>query len=234
MNLNSQHSDKKYSQWYRSLQYFINRLSLGYPFNKVRKKISGTNNQIQYKNAILTSVTFDIKGNQNRIVIRKNCFMNDVFFYIRGDNHEIIIGEECRFSRGGNLWFEDHNGSLVIGDQSTFEDVHIAVTEPESKVTIGKNCMFAYDIDVRTGDSHSIISLENNKRINYAQDVIIGNHVWIAAHCTLLKGVTIPDNTIVATGSIVNKPFQESGVIIAGNPAQIVTEKVTWLRERIY
>ena len=36
-------------------------------------------------------------------------------------------------------------------------DVHIAVTEPGSKVQIGKECMFANDIDIRTGDSHSIL-----------------------------------------------------------------------------
>ena len=222
-----------HSRWYRHLQYFANRLHMGYPFNTVKKKITGAGNHTTYQKSILSSVSFDIQGNQNRILIKKNCFLNNVRFYIRGDNHTIIISEQCCFSRGGDIWFEDRDCSLTIAEQSTFEDVHIAVTEPGSSVSIGKNCMFAYDIDVRTGDSHSIISSVDGKRINYAQDIAIGDHVWVAAHCSLLKGVSVSDNSIVATGSVVTKPFQEGNVIIAGNPARIVTKNVTWLRERV-
>ncbi|MGS0525300.1 hypothetical protein ACU8V7_09025 [Zobellia nedashkovskayae] len=82
---------------------------------------------------------------------------------------------------------------------STFEDTHLAVTEPSSKVTIGVDCMFANTIDIRTGDSHSIIDIKSNKRINYAKNIIIGNHVWVGAHSSILKGATIADNSIVAT-----------------------------------
>jgi acetyltransferase-like isoleucine patch superfamily enzyme len=93
--------------------------------------------------------------------------------------------------------------------------------------------MFAYDIDVRTGDSHSIISQETGERINYAQDVCIGDHVWIAAHTILLKGSAIPDNSIVATGSVVTRPFETRGIILGGNPAKTIKDGITWSRQRI-
>lgn len=91
--------------------------------------------------------------------------------------------------------------------------------------------MFAYDIDVRTGDSHAIVDAQTGARINHARDIRIGNHVWIAAHCIILKGVSIADNSVVGTGSVV-APVHEEGVIVAGNPAKIVKRGISWTRSR--
>lgn len=33
----------------------------------------------------------------------------------------------------------------------------------------------------------------------------IGDHVWIGANVTILKGVTIGENSVIASGSIVTK-----------------------------
>ncbi|CAN2040983.1 hypothetical protein GMMP15_2170001 [Candidatus Magnetomoraceae bacterium gMMP-15] len=145
----------------------------------------------------------------------------------------MLINRECHF-KGGNIWFEDANCSLTIGENSTFVNVHLALTEPNSHIKIGQDCMFAYDIDVRTGDSHSIILQESNERINYAKNVTIGNHVWVAAHSILLKGSVIPDNSVVASGSVVTKKYNTKGIIVGGNPAKQLRDGITWARKRIY
>lgn len=203
------------------------------PWDSINKNIIGKRNKIIYGNSVLCSVNFDIKGNDNLVSIADGCVLNGVLFYIRGDNHKIFIKENCRFNGGGSLWFEDHNGCLVIGEKSTFENVHIAITEPYSKIEIGKDCMFAYDIDIRTGDSHSIIDSMSVERINYAKDVSISDHVWVAAHSIILKGVSIAEDCVIATGSVVSNSFRERGVILAGNPAKIIRHNITWSRERM-
>lgn len=93
--------------------------------------------------------------------------------------------------------------------------------------------MFSYNIELRTGDSHSIIDLETNKRINFAEDIVIGNYVWIGAHCIILKGVEIGDNCIVGTNSIITKSICQNSLSV-GIPAKIVKRNVTWKKERIY
>jgi acetyltransferase-like isoleucine patch superfamily enzyme len=124
---------------------------------------------------------------------------------------------------------------IEIKSNCTFEkDVHIAATEPNSVITIGADCMFAYDIDVRTGDSHSILDAQTGKRINYAKNVIIGDHVWVASHCSILKGAELKKNSIVATRSVVTKAFDKEGIVVAGSPAVVVKENITWSRKRIY
>jgi len=111
-------------------------------------------------------------------------------------------------------------------------EVHIAVTEPGSKVSIGEECMFANDIDLRCGDSHSILDAASGERINFAEDIAIGRHVWVASHVIILKGVSIGADSVVAAGSIVTKSC-EPGSLLAGNPAKALKTGITWKRERI-
>ncbi len=219
---------------YPSIGTFIKRLYVyNHLFNRIHKKIKGSSNKFEYRQVILNNVTFDIKGNNNNIVIKPGSILNNVTFFIRGDNHTVKIGENCIFTRGDSICFEHNDGLLIIGKNTTMEDVHIAVTESKSQIEIGENCMFAYDIDIRTGDSHSIIDAKSGIRVNYAQDIKIDDHVWLAAHCRILKGVIISKNSIVGTNAVVTKVFNEMGVILAGSPAKIVKRNITWDRENM-
>jgi acetyltransferase-like isoleucine patch superfamily enzyme len=93
--------------------------------------------------------------------------------------------------------------------------------------------MFAYDIDLRTGDSHSIIDLTTKQRINYAQSIRIGDHVWVAPHCSILKGVEVRKNCVLATRTVLTKTCDREGVILGGSPAKNLKENITWDRRRL-
>ena len=53
----------------------------------------------------------------------------------------------------------------------------------------------------------------------------IGDNSFIGAKTVILPGVSLPNNTIVGSGSVVTKSFSEERMIIAGNPAKQVS---TW------
>lgn len=205
------------------------------PFNNtIKKNVSGTGNKVSIPLAAkFNECEIHIEGNNNEIEIGDCTRFNNTRFYIKGSSNKIKIHNEVVFSRGGEFWIEDTQCLIEIGEGSSFEDVHLAATENGSKIIIGKQCMFAYDIDLRTGDSHSIISTETNQRINYAKDIAIGDHVWIASHCSILKGVSIAENSVVATRSVVTKSFSAKGVIIGGSPAKIIKENINWDRARL-
>ena len=95
------------------------------------------------------------------------------------------------------------------------------------KITIGERCMFSDCIEIRTGDSHSILN-EQGHRINPSRDVTIGQHVWVGQGVTILKGVYIHQDSILGTKAVVVKSTTNGGVVIAGNPAKIVKENVNW------
>ena len=50
----------------------------------------------------------------------------------------------------------------------------------------------------------------------------IGNNCFIGEGSTILYGVTLPDNTIVAASSVVTRSVDSPGKIIGGNPARVI------------
>ncbi len=198
----------------------------------IRQSIRGHGNVFQAEEVTLKNVELDVIGDDNKIIIGRGGALTNVRIRLRGSGHRIEFGENCRISRGALLWFEDENGLLQVGSNTTMVEVVIGVTESGSEVVIGEDCMFANDIDLRTSDSHSVIDLSTGERLNYPGNINIGQHVWIAPHSVILKGVSIGENSIVATGAIVTKSFG-SDVIIGGNPAKIIKADVSWTRERI-
>lgn len=201
-----------------------------YYINKNTKIVTGAS--FSFNGAFLKRVSIDVAGKNNKIVIEQYARISNVKIYMRGDNHTLFIGSKCRIA-GGSFWFEDEGCSIRVGEGTTIESAHIAVTEPNRAITVGKDCMFSYDIDIRSGDSHSIVDLGSGKRINHAKDIAIGDHVWLGAHVTILKGVSIANNVVVGTGSIVVESVNEGHSIVAGAPGKIVKSNIDWRRERM-
>ena len=191
--------------------------------------IIGNQNKIT-NNGIFKNVSFDIIGNNNTILIGKNTIVSNTLIFIRGDHHRIIIGENC-FMGKGELWIEDDHCSLVIHSFTTIEHAHLAVTEPFSVIEIYNDCMLSNQIEIRTGDSHSIIDMQTGKRINHAANVTLQEHVWVGAHAKILKGVTIGNNTVIATGAVVTGDIPPHS-IAAGIPAKVIKTSTDWKRER--
>ena len=61
----------------------------------------------------------------------------------------------------------------------------------------------------------------------YAEEIHIGNNVWLACNVTVIGGVTIGDNAVIGAGSVVTKDIP-AGYLAYGNPAKPIrpiTEK---------
>lgn len=56
---------------------------------------------------------------------------------------------------------------------------------------------------------------------NCPSSIHVGNKVWIGSHVTILPGVTIGDNAIVAAGAVVTHDVPEN-TIVGGVPAKII------------
>ena len=51
--------------------------------------------------------------------------------------------------------------------------------------------------------------------------ITVGKNVWIAANCTILKGVTIGDGSVVAAGSVLTRSVPPY-TLVGGNPARVI------------
>ena len=58
--------------------------------------------------------------------------------------------------------------------------------------------------------------------------IIVGNHVWIAAEVTHLKGSSVADDCIIGFGSIILKQYEEENSLLVGAPAKSVKKNIEW------
>ncbi|WP_231754225.1 acyltransferase [Caulifigura coniformis] len=193
---------------------------------------SGSGNQVTFGDGCIGRPAISFTGQGNAVTIGRGVTLSDLHVIVTGDGNRITIGDGCDAGQGSYFVCEGSNCALTIGEGSTFVAVQLAVTEDGSSLVIGKDCMFAYDIEVRTGDSHGIRCAETGRRLNAARDVTIGDHVWVAAHALVLKGVSIAAGCVVATGAVVTKSVEEGGVVVGGNPAQVLRRGIVWTRSR--
>lgn len=142
---------------------------------------------------------------------------------------------------GKNVWIEpdfrcEFGKNIVIED-----DVYInfgCVILDCAKVVIGANTLLGPNIGIYPVN-HAIDAEERIHGGCCGKPVYIGKNVWLGGDVKILAGVTIGDDTIIGTGSIVTKSIP-SGVIAVGNPCKVIreiteadkTDYSRWLREQ--
>lgn len=191
-----------------------------------------TSGNIMVVNRGCAKLRKDIIGVNNSVFIGEGSLIHNMELYVRGTGNEVEIGKSCIIGHNCSIRIEGNGCKVSIGDGTTMtRDIHICAQEDGMSITIGRNCMFSNHIIVRTSDSHPIY--KDGQRINPAASVVIGNHVWIAPETTVLKGVVVGDNCILASKSLLTKSVSESS-LVAGIPAKVVKTDVNWTREALY
>lgn len=87
-------------------------------------------------------------------------------------------------------------------------------------ITIEDNVLIAPKVSLLS-ESHPIEPTERYS-LNVAP-ILIKKNAWIGANATILQGVTIGENAVVAAGSVVSKDVPDN-TIVGGIPAKIIKE----------
>ena len=138
-----------------------------------------------------------------------------------GNKAQLDIGKAVCIGPGVNLIVKD-NARLKIGDSSYFtSDAHIEVVE---SLEIGSNCAISWGVSIIDSNHHDIY-YENRVSVN--KKLQIGDNVWIGCNSIILPGTVIGSGSTIAAGSVVKGDFPTNS-LIAGNPAKVVREDVSW------
>lgn len=195
------------------------------------------NNGGEILNPKIDGLDVEFKGSQGGIVIIEE----GAVFY----NTKILLGSmgcvhiKKTHPRGiRNTKIEmacaSKNKSVFIDEGYSIESSRFSmVNENNISIHIGKNCLLSSNILFRPSDGHTIYDIATGEILNKSKPIVIGDHVWVGAGCTFLKGSNIPNNTIIGTGSLLSKKFVDENTIIAGIPAKVVKRGVGWDRAYI-
>lgn len=131
-----------------------------------------------------------------------------------GENYN-VIGRQQKTT----FWVD---GNLSIGDFVGMSSTAIICTH---SISIGNHVIIGGNTVIYDTDFHSlnpeIRGTTDDKRNAQKKPVIINDHVFIGAHTTILKGVTIGENSIIGACSVITKDIP-ANEIWAGNPARFI------------
>lgn len=213
---------KRYVRDHEGLMKFLALIYRVVGFNSIKGK---SNMKISWGGVFAQRTRIKNNGKNNCLILEEGCRIYDSQIQFFGENNTVKIEHDCVL-KNVDIWISD-GGIIEIGHNTHFSGkTHIACIEGKM-VHIGERCLFSDTITFRTGDSHSILD-SDGKRINKAKDITIGNHVWIGQQVIVLKGSTVGADSIVGTGSLLTGKTYDSNSIIAGIPAIIVKQHVSW------
>lgn len=85
-------------------------------------------------------------------------------------------------------------------------------------VTIGDGCQIGHNVVFATLN-HGLAPEE--RKHTFPAPIVLGKNVWIGSNATILQGVTIGDNAVVAAGSVVTKDVA-ANTVVGGVPAKFI------------
>ena len=115
------------------------------------------------------------------------------------------------------------NAVLNIGSKQTKLGSHLKIMCFNS-ITIGNCVRIAWECQIYDTSFHYLELLNRGNEIQpLSSPVVIGDRVWLGNRSTVSKGAVIPNDTIVASNSLVNKDFSqiEPYSMLAGCPASV-------------
>jgi acetyltransferase-like isoleucine patch superfamily enzyme len=144
----------------------------------------------------------------------------------RHPGSRITIGAGCKFnsSHASNLIGVNRpcmistlaeGATVEIGANCGFSGTVIGCA---TRVVLGDNVMCGANTLINDTDWHT-----NDPRTGPDAPVIIEKCVWLGVNVTVLKGVTIGENTLVAIGSVVTKSLP-ANVVAGGVPAKVIKQ----------
>ena len=90
--------------------------------------------------------------------------------------------------------------------------------QDQGGITLGDNCLVGHNVVFATLN-HGFAPEERQSML--PAPIVVGRNVWIGSNSTILQGVTIGDNSIIAAGSVVTKDVP-ANAIVAGVPARFI------------
>ena len=129
---------------------------------------------------------------------------------------DVHVGSPC-------TWDVGPDAELLIGDRVSLN--YRGVISVRRRVQIGDDTLIAGEVAIFDNTNHPVSpALRLARAAPEASEigaVVIGRNVWIGLRCTIMRGVSIGDNAVVAAGAVVTKSVP-ANTIVAGNPAVVI------------
>ena len=128
------------------------------------------------------------------------------------------VGEDCYIE---SPYFANWGGHHVHLGRNIYANAGLKLVD-DTHIYIGDYTMLGPNVVIATA-AHPIDAGLRRKGLQYNKSVRIGKNCWLGAGVIVMPGVTIGDNVVIGSGSIVTKDIP-SNVVAVGNPCRVLRE----------
>lgn len=112
--------------------------------------------------------------------------------------------------------YADFGKNIHLGEEVFINDCcHF---QDHGGITIGDGCQIGHGVVFATLN-HGLAP--KDRKTTYPAPIVLGRNVWVGANATILQGVTIGDNAVVAAGAVVTKDVAPN-TVVGGVPARLI------------
>lgn len=134
-----------------------------------------------------------------------------------------IINSPFRHTSYAYLEARSKNACIIFGNNININNGFSAISE--LKIVIKNNVLIGYNCSITDSNFHNLNKDHRHDTDPAPKEVVLENNVFVGNNVSILKGVTIGENSVVSAGAIVTKSFP-ANVVIGGCPAIIISELV--------
>lgn len=214
------------SNWFNPLlTLWINLRSM--PFTKAirfpifvygRPKLYSTTGKVEIKDNLKIGM---IKFNQSNAYRPGNSTLKSEFF----NRGLIVFNGPCTIGTGNKIAVYKE-GVFEIGKHSLISEM--CIISCFKNIKIGNYFRVAHRSQIMDSGFHYVANFNTGKIPNHTKPITIGDYCWVANTCSLMGGTVLPNHTIVASNSVVNKSYGDikERSFIAGAPAKVKAENL--------
>lgn len=217
--------------------------------DKLFKSVSLTNIGLNITDTLIDNIEHLSIDNSSRLQLGTSSVIDKGTYIVLKNGATLKVGNNVKL--GLNMNIHLNGGTLEIGDNSSFAkdcivyggantETYIGeyfstgdrlnIRNHDTKVIIGPDCMFSYDIVISAGDGHGLIKASTGEEYMHKKNIIIGKHVWLGIRSTILGNTRIGDGSIVGASSTVFNIDVPENCSVGGYPAKILNDDITWKR----
>lgn len=140
--------------------------------------------------------------NRGEVIFSGKCMLADHFYFCVFEGGVVKLGEDVRFN------------------------CHCSIMSKLS-ITIGNHSYFGWNTQLIDTDFHHVYDTIAKKVFPKNLPIVVGDNVWVANNCQIVKGARLPNRTLVMANSYVKSKFKKEYSLIGGNPAVFIDEGYT-------
>ncbi len=182
--------------------------------------------------ALLPRLNIQFRGRDCLLQLDPATRIGTLTIEFNGDRAQCRLGAAGPEGSFSGLLRLGEDSRILIGDGTTATARCFLCASEGATLRIGEDCMLASDVQLRCDDAHPIFDVHSGERINPSEDIVIGDHVWLAYGTRCMGGTVVGDGSVIGLDSVVTGEIPNNCVAL-GRPARVTRRDIAWERPHL-